>query len=142
MPDPPGSKYCLIDYANGGPPAQSAVIAMLAAAWHREPAYCEALEASVAGGEEAPVLLQYEIEPSLDVHPDARWLVCNLTRHYPSRVAAQRYAIKLKGGFPGATAQISALLQETSKDFAEHVHAKTEAQKAQVKSLKGRKRKW
>lgn len=138
-PDPPGSRYCLIDYANGGGPAQSAITAMLAAAWDREPAYCEALQASASGEEETSVLLRYEIATDLDVHPDARWLVCNVSRHYPSRVAAQRYAIKVDGP---EKLQILALLQETANDFAEYVRARTEAQKAQAKRMKGRRKKW
>lgn len=141
-PDPPGSRYCLIDYAHSGTPGQSAVIAMLAAAQDREPAYCTALAASVQGEAEQPVLLQHEIQTDLNVHPDARWLVCNVSRHYPARVAAQRYAIKVRDADPVLAGLIFALLQETAGVFAEHLHAKTEAQKAQAKRLKGRKKKW
>lgn len=140
-PDPPGSRYFLIDYHNSGGPGQSAVTAMLAAAQDREPAFVAALAASAAGGEEAAVLRQHEITTDRDVCPDARWLVCNVSRHYPSRVATQRYALKVQPYDRVASQQIYALLQETAVEFADYVREKVEAQKAQAKRLKGRRRK-
>lgn len=141
-PDPPGSRYCLIDYAHSGSFGRSAVVAMLAAAHDREPAYCDALAASLGGEGQQPVLLQHEIQTDRIVNPDARWLVCNLSRHYPGRVAAQRYAIKVRPTDPVLAEAMFALLKETSSAFAEYVHAKNEAQKIQVKRMKGRKKGW
>lgn len=137
VPDPAGSKYCVVDYVNDEA-AKIAARTLATTARDREPAFADALYASLEGAEQAPPLLVYGIEPRLTVHPDARFAVFNYSRHYPSRVAMRMYWLKVKDERPGLAERLDWELDTSEEDFATYVQSKYPDKK---KSKKGRRRK-
>jgi len=131
-PDPKGSRYCVIDYASDGP-GRSAALAMATESMRKEPAFANALIASMEGEDEDVPLRTYEITPLVEVSEGARFIVCNFTFHYPSRYALRRYWGKIRHEQPELAEHIDSLLKETEKGFAEYLESKRPKKKARKK---------
>lgn len=130
--DPAGSRYAVVDYLHD-PAGRSVAHAVAVATMDREPAYANALFASLEGDPEESVLLTYALHTDLDVHPDARFVVLNASRHYPSRVGLTRYWLKTKDRDPELAGRVRVFLDETGDEFAEYMQQKLPKKKGRKK---------
>ena len=135
MPDPLGSAYCVIDYVHDDI-GRIAARVMAANCMGREPAYAEALFASLEGQDQETPLLIYQITPAIEVPLGARFVVLHYSHHYPSRVAMAVYANRVKAEAPELAAVMHAALQDSEPGFAEYVKSRIPKKKPRANAKK------
>ena len=133
-PDPPGSRYCVMDYVNDW---AAEVVAQTLATFskNRESAFADALRRSLDGGGEETPLRVYDIQPQVGVHPNARFIVLHYSHHYPSRVAMGMYPLKMRDRCPELAERVDRALGQSQDDFAAYMKSRYSS-----KARKGKKR--
>lgn len=132
VPDPPGSRYCLADYANDEhafAAAESFAIRMR----DRDPTFAKALLEALSGGDEATVLRTYEIEPLIEIAPDARFVVLNFSRIWEARNALVVYRARIRHQHPEVSARIIKHLDDSDVDFAAYMRERYRTTKKATK---------
>lgn len=131
--DPPGSRYCVMDYVND-PHAAAAARTLAFNSSQRQPAFAEALLASLDGEDQTPPLMTYDISPPPP--PGGRYIVLNYARHYPSRVAMRIYSLKVRDTDPDLATRLNDELQSTEDEFAEYVRSRIPKKKPRANAKK------